>query len=131
MFALYNSKGYVIAAIVVGEDNTSSDNYAYALKAAQNEYKSGNYYYWDFIAVVNGNYALDAGLAFDDALVVEAADSLAAQTYANIVAVREGEENSEKTQVIKKVLTSDECKQFITDHFEGAVLPITSGQAAE
>ena len=83
------------------------------------------------IAVVNGNYALDAGLAFDDALVVEAADSLAAQTYANIVAVREGEENSEKTQVIKKVLTSDECKQFITDHFEGAVLPITSGQAAE
>ena len=54
VFALYNSKGYVIAAIVVGEDNTSSDNYAYALKAAQNEYKSGNYYYWDFIAVVNG-----------------------------------------------------------------------------
>ena len=83
------------------------------------------------IAVVNGNYALDAGLAFDDALVVEAADSLAAQTYANIVAVREGEENSEKTQVIKKILTSDECKQFITDHFEGAVLPITSAEAAE
>ena len=54
VFALYNSKGYVIAAIVVGEDNTSSDNYAYALKAAQNEYKSGDYYYWDFIAVVNG-----------------------------------------------------------------------------
>ena len=77
------------------------------------------------IAVVNGNYALDAGL------VVEAADSLAAQTYANIVAVREGEENSEKTQVIKKILTSDECKQFITDHFEGAVLPITSAEAAE
>ena len=54
VFALYNSKGYVIAAIVVGEDNTSSDSYAYALKAAQNEYKSGDYYYWDFIAVVNG-----------------------------------------------------------------------------
>lgn len=81
-------------------------------------------------AVVNGNYALDAGLKFSDALVVEAADSIAAQTYANIVAVREGEENSEKAKVIKKVLTSDKCKQFITDHFEGAVLPIASAGAS-
>jgi len=54
VYALYNSNNYVIAAIVVGEDNTSSDNYAYALKAAQNEYKAGDYYYWDFEAVVNG-----------------------------------------------------------------------------
>ena len=54
VYALYNSNNYVIAAIVVGEDNTSSDNYAYALKAAQNEYKAGDYYYWDFEAVVDG-----------------------------------------------------------------------------
>ena len=83
------------------------------------------------LGVINGNVALAAGLVFDDALVVEAADSLAAQTYANVVAVREGDENSEKTQVIMKILTSDECKQFITDHFEGAVLPISSTESAE
>ncbi len=83
------------------------------------------------LGVINGNYALDAGLNFSDALVVEAADSVAAQTYANVVAVREGDENSEKTKVIVKVLTSDECKQFITDHFEGAVLPITSASSAQ
>ena len=75
------------------------------------------------IAVVNGNYALDAGLVLDDALVIEAADSLAAQTYANIIAVREGETDSAKTQAIIKVLTSEDAKAYIEDSFEGAVLP--------
>ncbi|MEE0435243.1 MAG: MetQ/NlpA family ABC transporter substrate-binding protein [Peptococcaceae bacterium] len=83
------------------------------------------------LGVINGNVALAAGLNFNDALVVEASDSLAAQTYANVIAVRAGEENSEKTKVIMDILTSDECKQFITDHFEGAVLPITTAEAAE
>lgn len=81
------------------------------------------------MAVINGNYAIDAGLSFDDALAIEEADSVAAQTYANIVAVREGEEDSPKTKVIMKVLTSDACKQFITDNFNGAVLPATSASA--
>lgn len=75
------------------------------------------------IAVVNGNYALDAGLVLDDALVIEAADSLAAQTYANIIAVREGEVDSAKAQAIIKVLTSEDAKAFIEESFEGAVLP--------
>lgn len=83
------------------------------------------------LGVINGNVALAAGLNFNDALVVEASDSLAAQTYANVIAVRAGEENSEKTKVIMDILTSDECKQFITDHFEGAVLPITTAETAE
>ena len=83
------------------------------------------------LAVINGNYALDAGLNFDDALVVEAADSLAAQTYANIIAVREGDENSEKAQVIMKILTSDEAKQYIEETFGGAVLPASNAEAAE
>lgn len=78
------------------------------------------------IAVVNGNYALDAGLSLDDALAIEGADSLAAKTYANIIAVREGEEDSAKTQVIMKILTSDEAKQYIEDTFKGAVLPVAS-----
>jgi D-methionine transport system substrate-binding protein len=49
------------------------------------------------MAVINGNYALQAGLnAATDALAKEEQDSLAAETYANVVAVREGEENNEK-----------------------------------
>ena len=77
-------------------------------------------------AVVNGNYALDAGLSLDNALAIEEADSLAAKTYANIIAVREGDEDSAKTQVIMKILTSDEAKQYIEDTFKGAVLPVAS-----
>lgn len=76
------------------------------------------------IAVINGNYALLAGLKIGDAMAVEAKDSLAAQTYANIIAVRAGEEDSPKTQVLIKVLNSDECKAFIEKNYEGAVLPV-------
>lgn len=83
------------------------------------------------LGVINGNVALNAGLSFDDALVFEAADSLAAQTYANVIAVREGDEDSEKTQVIMKILTSDEAKQYIEETFGGAVLPTASTEAAE
>lgn len=76
------------------------------------------------LAIVNGNYALDAGLNLDDALLIESSDSTTAQTYANVIAVRAGEENTEKTKVIVKILTSDETKQYIQDSFNGAVLPI-------
>lgn len=76
------------------------------------------------LAIVNGNYALDAGLNLDDALLIESSNSTTAQTYANVIAVRAGEENTEKTKVIVKILTSDETKQYIQDSFNGAVLPI-------
>ena len=76
------------------------------------------------LAIVNGNYALDAGLNLDDALLIESSDSTTAQTFANVIAVRAGEENTEKTKVIVKILTSDETKQYIQDSFNGAVLPI-------
>ena len=76
------------------------------------------------LAIVNGNYALDAGLNLDDALLIESSDSTTAQTYANVIAVRAGEENTEKTKVIVKILTSDETKQYIQDSFNGTVLPI-------
>ncbi len=82
------------------------------------------------LAVVNGNYALDAGLNIADALVIEADDSLAAKTYANIIAVREGEEESEKTKVIMKILTSEEAKTYIKDNFKGAVLPSAATEPA-
>ena len=82
------------------------------------------------LAVVNGNYALDAGLNISDALVIEASDGVAAKTYANIIAVREGEEESEKTKVIMSILTSEAAKTYIEENFQGAVLP-TDYTAAE
>lgn len=74
--------------------------------------------------VVNGNFAIASGLKVADALATEAADSVAANTYANIVVVREGDENSEKTQALVKALTTAEIKQFIENKYQGAVVPI-------
>ena len=74
--------------------------------------------------VLNGNYALEAGLtAGRDAITYEASDSEAARTYVNVVAVKEGNENNEGIQALVKVLKSDEIKQFINDKYEGAVIP--------
>ena len=74
--------------------------------------------------VVNGNFAIASGLKVADALATEAADSVAAKTYANIIAVREGDENSEKTKALVKALTTAEIKQFIENKYQGAVVPI-------
>ena len=76
------------------------------------------------IAVINGNYAIQAGLKVADALATEAADGDAAQTYANIIAVRNGDENSEKTLALVKALQTDAVKQFIADSYDGAVVAI-------
>ena len=76
------------------------------------------------IAVINGNYAIEAGLKVTDALAVEASDSLAAQTYGNVVAVREGDEESNKTKALMEVLTSDDIKEFIETKYDGAVVPL-------
>ena len=73
-------------------------------------------------AVINGNYALQAGLTGNDALASESSD--AAQTYANILAVRAGEEDSAKTQALVTALTSETCRQFIEETYSGAVVPI-------
>ena len=74
--------------------------------------------------VVNGNFAIASGLNVADALATEAADSVAAKTYANIIAVREGDEKNEKTQALVKALTTAEIKQFIENKYQGAVVPI-------
>lgn len=76
------------------------------------------------IAVINGNYAIDAGLKVSDALAVEASDSEAATTYGNIVAVQEGKENDEASKALIEALTSDEVKAFIESTYEGAVVPL-------
>lgn len=74
--------------------------------------------------VINGNYALSAGLDTSATLASEGADSEAAQTYANIIAVRSGDENSEKTQALLKALTSDTAHKFIEDTYKGSVIPV-------
>lgn len=77
------------------------------------------------LAVINGNYALQAGLnAMTDALVTEDPNSDAAQTYANIVAVKEGSEDDERIQKLVAALQSDEVRDFITNTYSGAVLPV-------
>ena len=77
------------------------------------------------LAVINGNYALQAGLnAGVDALAVEDAESISATTYANILVVKEGNEENEKIQALKKALLSEEVKNFINETYSGAVVPI-------
>jgi D-methionine transport system substrate-binding protein len=76
------------------------------------------------IAVVNGNYALSAGLTTADVLASESATSRAADTYANIVAVKRGRENDDAITKLVVALKSDDTKQWITDTYNGAVLPV-------
>ena len=76
------------------------------------------------MAVINGNYAIDAGLKVSDAVAVEAADGTAAEAYVNVIAVKEGNENSAKIQALVKALKSAEVKAFIEATYEGAVVPL-------
>ena len=76
------------------------------------------------MAVVNGNYAIDAGLKIADALAVESAEGDAAEAYVNVIAVKEGNENNEGIQELIKCLKSDEVKSFIEETYEGAVVPL-------
>lgn len=76
------------------------------------------------IAVINGNYAIEAGLKVSDALATEDAESIAATTYGNVVAVQEGHENDPAIQALVEVLTSDDVKAFIDETYEGAVVPL-------
>lgn len=75
-------------------------------------------------AIVNGNYALAAGLKIEDAIATESAKSEAAQTYANILVVEQGHENDEAVQALVKALTSDTARDFINETYHGAVVPL-------
>ncbi len=76
------------------------------------------------VAVINGNYALGAGLSSNDSLAAEDAASEAAQTFANVLVVKEGNENSEKIQALKEALLSDTVRDYITNTYNGAVVAI-------
>ena len=85
--------------------------------------------------VLNGNYALEAGYSVaKDALAYEKSDSEAAKTYVNVIAVKEGNENSDKIKALVDVLKSDEIKNYINETYDGAVIPFeedTAEDAAE
>ena len=83
-------------------------------------------------AVINGNYAVEAGLSVaDDAIAYEASDSEAAKTYVNIIAVKEGNENNEGIVALVDALKSDEIKDFINETYNGAVIPYEPSDDAE
>lgn len=72
------------------------------------------------LAVINTNYALEAKLVpTKDALFIEQKDS----PYVNILVVRKGDENRPEIQKLTKALTSEEVRKFITEKYQGAVVP--------
>lgn len=75
-------------------------------------------------AVINGNFALSAGLDTNSALATEAADSEAAQTYANIVAVRKDDKDADKTKALVAALQSDTVRYYINEHYKGSVVAV-------
>lgn len=75
--------------------------------------------------VLNGNYALLAGFNVSEALSCEEIDSEAARTYVNVIAVKEGNENSEGIQALVAALKSEAIQKYINDTYQGAVVPYT------
>jgi D-methionine transport system substrate-binding protein len=76
------------------------------------------------LGVINGNYAIEAGLnAGEDALMAEDKESLAAQTFANVVVIRTGDDR-EMFETLKNVLQSEEVKNFLEEKYQGAVVPV-------
>lgn len=74
--------------------------------------------------IMNGNYALEAGYTVsENALLYESLDSDAANTYVNVIAVKEGNENSDKIKALVEVLKSDTIKEYINDTYNGGVVP--------
>ena len=76
-------------------------------------------------AVINGNYALQAGLnANTDGLAQEDDFSDVAQTYVNVLVVKEGNEDNPAVQALAEALQSDEIKAFMEETYAGAVVPL-------
>jgi len=76
------------------------------------------------IAVINGNYALEGGLSIQDAIAVEAADGLAAQTYKNIVVTTADKANDPALARLVEVLQSQEIQDYILNTYNGSVVPV-------
>ena len=76
-------------------------------------------------AVINGNYAIDAGLKASDALAVEDGESeVIQQNYANVLVAKEGNETNEALLALAAAMKSEQVKAFIEETYEGAVVPL-------
>lgn len=76
------------------------------------------------LVVINGNYALEAGLSpATDALALEDKDAKAAEIYRNVLAVKKGNEEVQKIKDLTEALTSDTAKKFIEEKYNGSVIP--------
>ena len=74
-------------------------------------------------AVINGNYALGAGLpSSHPALTIESFDAETTIRRTNFIVTVEGNENSEKIQALVAAVTSDAVKKYIDDTYKGAVI---------
>ena len=121
-------EGAGLTATVNDIESTTKDIKIQELEAAQVPRVLGEVAF----AVINGNYAVEAGLSVaDDAIAYEASDSEAAKTYVNIIAVKEGNEDSEGIVALVDALKSDEIKDFINETYNGAVIPYESSDDAE
>ena len=76
------------------------------------------------MAVINGNYAMGAGMSIADALAIESSEGTAATAYANVVAVKEGNENNEAILALVEALKSDEISSWMEETYQGAVVPM-------
>lgn len=76
------------------------------------------------IAVINGNYAIDAGLKVSDALAIESSEGEAAAAYANVISVKEGNEDNAAVKALVEALQSEEVKTYIEETYAGAVVPL-------
>lgn len=112
-----NSKGYNITVLDIVENPLNLDIIESEAAQIPNLLADVD------LAVINGNYAIGAGID-GSVLVTEAKDSEAAQTYGNIVAVRNGDENSEKTLALVAALKSEEVKTFIEETYGVSVVPL-------
>ena len=74
-------------------------------------------------AVINGNYAIEAGYHVSDALAHESSDSLAVEKYANIICVAKGSEDKKAVRALVEVLTSEDFKSYLEEHYGADVLP--------
>ena len=76
------------------------------------------------MAVINGNYAIGAGLDTSSTLAVEATDSEAADIYQNVVACRAGDESTPKIQALVAALSTQTVKDYIDATYNGSVVMV-------
>lgn len=110
--------GVGVNATVKDIESKAKDIELYELEAAQIPNKLPDVK----LAVVNGNYALDANIT-DKLICAEEKDDEAAQTYANVIAVKEENKDNEAVKALVEILKSDDIQKFINDNFSGVVVP--------